>query len=892
MPTFSYLIVGGGAGGGCGGAGQTRGAGGGGAGDVETGSTTLAFGASYAVVVGAGGAGSTNPSVAGFGGDPSSFNGISAHGGGAGSSGTSGLPVSGGSGGGSGDCGGTSQAGAAAGVGSHVSAGGANSGSTSFGGSGGGGGGSGGAGAVGVNSGGSRPAGGIGTASSISGASVTYAAGGAGGSYNGNAAGADGTANLGNGGGGGDGQGLGSGKPGGRGGDGIVIISFPAGSATCTGGTISFAGGNQIHTFTSSGTFIVGDMAARAGISLSSNASLQATAHFGASPSIAFAATATLTGRSRFAAAATVGISAAANLTAPHPFTMTVLVNGVNVSGAARRSSLRIEDVLNSEPNRCHVTLGTPTAIVPTIGNTLVVELGAQIIFGGTLTRVDQGWDAQLQQVNWNCEAVDYGSYLLNRRRPVKTYVNVSVSSIVTDLINTFTTGFTASSVVGGLAATTIAFDGTATVSACLTRLANLVGANWFVDYSKNLHFFTSHETDLTPDALTSANRTAKLQPALSSSSDMTDVGNRYILVGGGTLGGQAMVASPGALSGALTIPLNQAAGFAPSGYAVIDVPVAGTYPQVNERHVVSYSGVGQGGIVAPPGISPVFTGTSGTGNCPQGQLYYVMTYETSAGETVASPVLSIFIASYGGPATGAVIVSLGSPPADLSVRTINVYRSLANGSSSALFSAGSISAPFAGTILFTDKRGDSELGTSPPTGGICPQGISSSGPFPALTGVAPFIGGTVPNLPIGTAVRVAGVIGDATAQSAQAAREGGDGIHEKWIEDESAVSPALCSARASAYVDYAKNPITTIKYTTRDTKTRSGRGITVSLGAPNNLSGTFLIQRVVISKFDPAGDGHQPPTYEVEASSQRRSFERLLARLGGLLTINGQLIA
>jgi hypothetical protein len=41
----------------------------------------------------------------------------------------------------------------------------------------------------------------------------------------------------------------------GSGGSGIVIVRFPTGAATCTGGTITTSGGFDYHTFTSNGTF-------------------------------------------------------------------------------------------------------------------------------------------------------------------------------------------------------------------------------------------------------------------------------------------------------------------------------------------------------------------------------------------------------------------------------------------------------------------------------------------------------------------------------------------------------------------------------------------------------------------------------------------------------------
>jgi hypothetical protein len=66
--------------------------------------------------------------------------------------------------------------------------------------------------------------------------------------------GASAIANFGGGGGGGGSSGN---TPGGNGGSGVVIIRYPIGTANCSGGTITNAGGFTIHTFTSSGTFTV-----------------------------------------------------------------------------------------------------------------------------------------------------------------------------------------------------------------------------------------------------------------------------------------------------------------------------------------------------------------------------------------------------------------------------------------------------------------------------------------------------------------------------------------------------------------------------------------------------------------------------------------------------------
>lgn len=118
--------------------------------------------------------------------------------------------------------------------------------------------------------------GGIGAQSSISGTATYYAGGGGGGTTGattgtgGQGGGGDGVAgdpssspqckgDNGFGGGGGGGSGVGTG---GAGGSGVVIISYVTGTMTATGGSITFSGGNTIHTFYSNGTFTVQSIAA------------------------------------------------------------------------------------------------------------------------------------------------------------------------------------------------------------------------------------------------------------------------------------------------------------------------------------------------------------------------------------------------------------------------------------------------------------------------------------------------------------------------------------------------------------------------------------------------------------------------------------------------------
>lgn len=82
---------------------------------------------------------------------------------------------------------------------------------------------------------------------------LTYATGGAGGVWGGITGGTNGTANTGNGARGCDSGGLTSGT----GGSGLVKFKYLTAEVTATGGTITTDGASTVHTFTTSGNFII-----------------------------------------------------------------------------------------------------------------------------------------------------------------------------------------------------------------------------------------------------------------------------------------------------------------------------------------------------------------------------------------------------------------------------------------------------------------------------------------------------------------------------------------------------------------------------------------------------------------------------------------------------------
>jgi hypothetical protein len=267
--TVSVLVVGAG-GGGSGYGGYA----GGGGGDVVVDLAHVVGLQSYIVTVGNGGAGTSVTGAKGGDGANSSFDTLTAKGGGGGGGGYTGgadgpAAGNGGSGGGGGarytSGGSTSTAAGGSASGINVHAGGAGAPLTAVVANlaAGGGGGAGSAGSAGSATG-VGGIGGAGFTSSVSGTSQVYAGGGGGGGQSGSAAGGSGGGGAGgytagtqgtpNRGGGGGGSVLGAG---GTGGSGVVIIAYPTGLLTATGGTITTLGANTIHTFYYGGTFAI-----------------------------------------------------------------------------------------------------------------------------------------------------------------------------------------------------------------------------------------------------------------------------------------------------------------------------------------------------------------------------------------------------------------------------------------------------------------------------------------------------------------------------------------------------------------------------------------------------------------------------------------------------------
>jgi hypothetical protein len=126
-----------------------------------------------------------------------------------------------------------------------------------------------------------------------------------------------------------------------------------------------------------------------------------------------------------------------------------------------------------------------------------------------------------------------------------------------------------------------------------------------------------------------------------------------------------------------------------------------------------------------------------------------------------------------------------------------------------------------------------------------------------------------------GTTIQIMVVRRDTAAQNALAAVEGGDGVHQVHVDD-ALLTVASANTRGDAELAQYAYPIERLTFTSRDQKLRSGKRVTVNLGAPTNISGTYRIQTVTLTQW---GIPHLLPLRTVVASSVLYSFEHLLRR-------------
>jgi len=130
-----------------------------------------------------------------------------------------------------------------------------------------------------------------------------------------------------------------------------------------------------------------------------------------------------------------------------------------------------------------------PAITVPVIGNIIKLYDSTGVIFGGTVTEVEATVSGLL--LTWQITVSDWG-YSFDGTLVKKNYAMMDPSAIVADIVSTFCAGkgFTTNHVqVGNFLIPSIKFNYQQPTKA-LESLAKLIGWDWYIDPSKDVHFF------------------------------------------------------------------------------------------------------------------------------------------------------------------------------------------------------------------------------------------------------------------------------------------------------------------------------------------------------------------------------------------------------------------
>jgi len=366
------------------------------------------------------------------------------------------------------------------------------------------------------------------------------------------------------------------------------------------------------------------------------------------------------------------------------PSAVQIYIGGHDLTHASRITRVRIDDVLNDAPNTAALTVVLTTRLMPSstapfaphafdaggfntsdgplVMTTPAVDVGAPIgiflnggadqIYGGeVLTREQYAEFDQPKNVRVDVTCTDF-TRRLNYRKVSKEYATASATAIVLDMIATFAPTIGTAAVQAGLPSLsggiTFTFED---VSRALSRIAEKIGAYWYVDYAATLHFFTGTEAGATPAPIVPGGRFADLK----ITADLSQVRTRVFVEGDGGTIALTLPAGDVILPVSQTVPFNPAGGLATLG------PWRVTYTGIHAGGVkTNTTGVASGGSGAGPPPSPpgaptaTLAAPSNPGGLAGGPYYYRVTFELSDGSR----------SDVGAPAGPITITAAAAPPA------------------------------------------------------------------------------------------------------------------------------------------------------------------------------------------------------------------------------------
>lgn len=209
-----------------------------------------------------------------------------------------------------------------------------------------------------------------------------------------------------------------------------------------------------------------------------------------------------------------------------------ITINGVDRTADIVAQTVKIEDAINDKVNTCTFILDDIHSLgAPSNDQEVIITAGdGTKLFGGYIT--DIGYQNKAKGggvVRYEVSCVDYVR-LLDRNLVHKSYLSQTDEEIIDNIVATYCLGFgiTTTNVIAGITPDKISFN-YLQPSRAITKLANLAGQSWYIDYDKDIHYFPL-TTDVTPFNITSASNEYW---GLTLGKDATQIKNRVYVRGG-----------------------------------------------------------------------------------------------------------------------------------------------------------------------------------------------------------------------------------------------------------------------------------------------------------------------------------------------------------------------
>jgi len=214
---------------------------------------------------------------------------------------------------------------------------------------------------------------------------------------------------------------------------------------------------------------------------------------------------------------------------------LVVTINGTDRTDKVAKDSLKIENILTRKRDSCRfrVISHAGDTYYPSLGQEVIVTLDGTRVFGGIIVDREQK-SSTYNLFDWAITCDDY-TRLLDRKLIPDTYENMTVDAIIADIASNYMpAGFTVTNVNCSVNVKYIRFN-YVPVSKALEQLAELVGYDYYIDYSKDIHFFKSDNNLAAIDI--EDNNNSHYYDSLVIRTDNSQIRNSIVVRGGQYLG-------------------------------------------------------------------------------------------------------------------------------------------------------------------------------------------------------------------------------------------------------------------------------------------------------------------------------------------------------------------